>query len=81
MLIDLQPDTVSQGELDLQSYEAPDRSKLMLTVDGLNQRYRNGVVLMASAGVAGERRAWVKKRQRRTPAYTTCWNDLAIARA
>jgi DNA polymerase V len=81
MLVDLQPDTVSQGELDLQGDEAPDRSKLMTTLDGLNQRFGRGAVLMASAGLAGDRRAWVMKQERRTPAYTTCWNDLAVARA
>ena len=73
MLMDLQLDTLSQGELNLQSDEAPiNRSKLMTTLDGLNQRFGRGTVLMASAGLAGERRAWVMKQQRRTPAYTTC---------
>jgi DNA polymerase V len=81
MLVDLQPDTVSQGELDLQGDEAPDRSKLMTTLDGLNRRFGRGAVLMASAGLAGDRRAWVMKQERRTPAYTTCWKDLAVARA
>ena len=82
MLMDLQLDTLSQGELNLQSDEAPiNRSKLMTTLDGLSQRFGKGTVLMASAGLAGERRAWVMKQQRRTPAYTTCWNDLAVVRA
>lgn len=81
MLIDLQPDTVNQGELDLQSDAAPDRCKLMQTIDSLNQRFGKGAVLVASAGLAGDRRAWVMKQERRTPAYTTCWDDLATARA
>ncbi len=81
MLMDLQPDTVCQGELDLQSDETPDRSKLMTTLDGLNRKFGRGTVLMASAGLAGERRAWVMKQERRTQAYTTCWDDLAVARA
>ena len=81
MLIDLQSDTVRQGELNLKSDEAPNHSKLMTTLDGLNQRFGKGTVLMASAGLAGERRAWVMKQERRTPAYTTCWEDLAEARA
>jgi DNA polymerase V len=81
MLVDLQPDTVSQGELDLEGEEAPDHSKLMTALDGLNQRFGKGTVLMASAGLAGERRAWVMKQERRTPAYTTCWEDLAVAHA
>jgi DNA polymerase V len=81
MLLDLQADTVSQGELDLAGDEAPDHSKLMTTLDNLNQRFGKGTVLMASAGLAGERRAWAMKQERRTPAYTTCWKDLAVVRA
>jgi DNA polymerase V len=81
MLMDLQADTISQGELDLENDDAPDHSKLMTTLDGLNQRFGKGTVLMASAGLAGERRAWVMKQARRTPAYTTCWDDIQVAHA
>ena len=81
MLLDLQPDTISQGELDLQGDEGPDHSKLMSTLDQLNQRFGRGTVLMASAGLAGEQRAWVMKQERRTPQYTTCWHDLAVVRS
>ena len=81
MLLDLQSNSVCQGELDLENDEQPDHSKLMTTLDGLNQRFGKGTVLMASAGLAGERRAWVMKQDRRTPAYTTCWEDLAVVRA
>ena len=79
MLMDLQADSVCQGELDLESDEVPDHSKLMTTLDGLNQRFGRGTVLMASAGLAGGRRAWVMKQERRTPAYTTCWEDIQTA--
>ena len=81
MLLDLQPDTLSQGELDLQGDEGPDHSKLMSTLDQLNKRFGRGTVLMASAGLAGEQRAWVMKQDRRTPQYTTCWKDLAVVKA
>jgi DNA polymerase V len=81
MLMDLQADSVIQGELDLENDEAPDREKLMITLDGLNQRFGRGTVLMASAGLAGDRRAWVMKQERRTPAYTTCWEDIQVAHA
>lgn len=81
MLMDLQADTVSQGELDLENDETPDRGKLMTTLDDLNQKFGRGTVLMASAGLAGERRAWVMKQERRTPAYTTCWDDIQVAHA
>ncbi|NMM07419.1 Y-family DNA polymerase [Polaromonas sp.] len=81
MLLDLQPDTVKQGELDLQDDDAPDRRGLMTTLDDLNQRYGRGTVLMASAGLAGDRRAWTMKQERRTPGYTTCWADMPVVRA
>ena len=81
MLLDLQPDTVQQCELDLQDDDAHDRRGLMTTLDDLNQRYGRGTVLMASAGLAGDRRAWAMKQERRTPGYTTCWADMPVARA
>ena len=81
MLMDLQADSICQGELDLESDEVLDHSKLMATLDGLNLRFGRGTVLMASAGLAGGRRGWVMKQERRTPAYTTCWDDIQTARA
>ena len=62
MLMDLQADSVCQGELALENDEQPDRIKLMTTLDGLNRRFGEGTALMASAGLAGERRAWVMKQ-------------------
>jgi len=81
MLLDLQPDTVQQGELALEEDDAIDRGRLMSTLDGLNQRYGRGTMLMASAGLAGDNRAWSMKQERRTPGYTTCWADMPVARA
>lgn len=81
MLLDLQSDTANQGELDLEGDDTPDHGKLMSTLDGLNQRFGKGTVLIASAGLAGDHRAWVMKQERRTPAYTTCWENLAIVKS
>jgi DNA polymerase V len=81
ILLDLQSDTVQQGELNLEDNSMPDNSRLMSTLDGLNQRYGRGTVLLASAGLAGDHRIWSMKQERRTPGYTTCWNDMATARA
>ena len=81
MLLELQPDSVQQGELALEDEEGPDRTRLMKALDELNQRYGRGTVLMASAGLAGERRVWSMKQERRTPGYTTCWDDMPVARA
>jgi len=81
MLLDLQPDTVQQGELALECDDEPDRGRLMTTLDGLNLRYGRGTVFMASAGLAGDKRAWAMRQERRTPGYTTCWADMPVVRA
>ncbi|OGA94994.1 MAG: hypothetical protein A3E79_12845 [Burkholderiales bacterium RIFCSPHIGHO2_12_FULL_61_11] len=81
MLLDLRSDTVQQGELNLEEDDAPDRGRLMSILDGLNLRYGRGTVLMANAGLAGDKRAWTMKQERRTPGYTTCWNEIPVARA
>ena len=39
MLLDLQPDSVQQGELDLDVNQVPKRGMLMQVLDGLNDRY------------------------------------------
>ena len=81
MLMDLAADTLHQHELDFEEDETPDRSALMTALDGINRRYGRGTVLIASAGLAGDARAWSMKQERRTPAYTTCWEDMPVARA
>jgi len=81
MLVELQPDTVLQQELALENDDVTDRGSLMTTLDDLNQRYGRGTVLMASAGLEGNRRSWSMKQERRTPGYTTCLDDMAVARA
>ncbi len=81
MLLDLQSDTVQQIELDLQDDDDKDRGRLMTALDELNQRFGRGTVLLASAGLAGQRRAWSMKQERRTPGYTTCWEDMPVVGA
>ena len=80
MLLELQSDSVQQQELALEDHDSVDRVNLMATLDGLNLRYGRGTVSMASAGLAGDRSVWAMKQERLTPAYTTNWNDLAVAR-
>ena len=81
MLLELQSDSVQQQELALEDDGVMERGNLMATLDGLNLRYGRGTVSMASAGLAGDRRAWSMTQERRTPAYTTDWNDRAVAKA
>jgi DNA polymerase V len=84
MLMDLQPDTIVQGELDLGdeprlNMDRP-KHRLMSALDSLNDRYGKGTLLMASSGLKGDKRSWAMRQERRTPRYTTSWDDLPVAR-
>jgi DNA polymerase V len=85
MLLSLQDARVGQSELDLENEGDAARAggspRLMQTLDALNTRYGRGAVLLASAGLAGDQRVWSMKQERKTPGYTTCWEDMPVARA
>jgi DNA polymerase V len=85
MLLDLQPDSVIQVELDLGDddslEEIADKARLMSAFDAINKRYGRGTMKMASAGLDGDRRVWSMRQERRTPAYTTNWADIPMVRA
>ena len=81
MLLDLQPSSVQQGELELEPEPVADKSRLMTAMDTLNNRFGKGTVHVASAGYAGPLRAWGMKQERLTPQYTTSWADIPVARA
>jgi DNA polymerase V len=59
----------------------PGATRLMATLDRLNDRFGRGTVQLASAGVGGDARCWTMKQQWRTPRYTTRWDDLPVAHA
>ena len=87
MLVELQPDTIRQGELDLfTAAEEPehaasrDRTKLMTAMDGLNGRYGKGSVQLGSNGVVPASKSWSMKAERRTPRYTTVWAEMPVVR-
>ena len=85
MLLDLQPNSIIQGELDLDDGDSlgdiADKARLMSALDAINKRYGRGTMKMASAGLDGDRRVWSMRQERRTPAYTTNWADIPIVRA
>ena len=76
---------MQQVELDLEDGDAEDgveaRTRLMSTLDAINDRYGKGTMAMASTGLDGDHRVWTMRQERRTPAYTTCIADMPIARA
>jgi len=85
MLLSLQDAGVLQSELALEDDEFTSRDPgspgLMQMLDSVNKRYGRGSVLLASEGLAGRDRVWSMRQDRKTPGYTTDWNDLALVRS
>jgi len=70
---------VSQVQTDL--FDSQDRArskKLMAALDSVNNRFGAGTLQYASSGLA---KAWKTQFQRRSPAYTTDWEELPIVAA
>ncbi|KQP43896.1 Y-family DNA polymerase [Pseudorhodoferax sp. Leaf274] len=82
MLLDLTPASRVQQELALEDDSAdPTRARLMVAMDALNGRYGKGTVHAASTGMHDNRREWGMRQERRTPNYTTAWDEVPVARA
>lgn len=85
ILVDQQHASVQQRELDLgDPNELPttrDRSRLMAAMDVINTRFGKGTVHSGGTGKPRANRVWTMKQERRTPAYTTCLEDVPVARA
>jgi DNA polymerase V len=54
---------------------------LMTAMDQINARYGQGTLAIASAGMSRNPHVWAARQDRRTPSFTTDWNELAIAQA
>lgn len=82
ILLDLQPSTQHQLSLVLEdtSEKNKTRVRLMQTLDSVNKRYGRGTVKLASSGAQTQFRPWQMKQERKTPGYTTDWDELAYVR-
>jgi DNA polymerase V len=80
-LMDLQPASLQQAELELEPVEGRDRARLMAAMDALNGRFGKGTLHVGSTGLQGITRTWGMRQERRTPQYTTRWEDVPVARA
>ncbi len=69
-LLDLRPR--AQAQLGLFSNNE-NRGALMQVMDRINATYGSGTLRSAAEGV---RQGWRMKRERKSPAYTTCWDEL-----
>ena len=85
ILVELQPASVVQCELDLDPADETDpkrdRSRLMAAMDAINGRFGKGTVQSGATGQTGPTRSWGMRQERRTPQYTTCLEDVPVARA
>jgi DNA polymerase V len=83
MLLDLIPDTVVQGELGFEDAmpEQRDRSRLMVAMDQVNDRFGKRTLLLGSSGIEQGADTWGMRQVRRTPRYTTAWHEVPVARA
>lgn len=77
MLSGLTPKNRHQASLFENPFETAKRDRLNSTMDRLNQRYGRGTLALAGAGIQKE---WKLKSERLTPAYTTRWDELPVAR-
>ena len=80
-LMDLQPASLQQAELELEPEEGRDRTRLMAAMDLLNGRFGKGTLHVGSTGLQDTTRTWGMRQELRTPQYTTRWDDVPVARA
>lgn len=85
MLLDLQPAAQGQQELELgDDAVAHERkqARLMCALDAVNDRFGRGTLTLGSAGLSqAPGRRWTMRQERRTPRYTTCWDELLTVSA
>ena len=74
MLSEITPNTQTQNDL-FASVESTAHSSLMSVVDKVNARFGRGAVRI-SAQDAGEE--WGMRQERKSPAYTTRWDELPL---
>ena len=61
--------------------QAQGRARLMTAVDAVNARFGRGSLKLAGAGLQRETPIWAMRQERRTPGYTTRWEEMPVVRA
>jgi len=51
-------------------------ASLMRIIDAINSRMGQGSVTIAASGI---QHRWAMRRDRKSPSYTTDWNELPVA--
>jgi len=66
---------VTHHQADWIEPEMLSNDKLMQALDGLNQRFGRGAVTVSTQGAY---KAWQMKQERKSPDYTTCWEEVPV---
>ncbi len=77
MLSEITPAGIIQGDLFAAPLDLPKTKRLMSALDQINLKMGSGTLKLASNGTA---QGWKMKNGNRSPAYTTQWNELPVAR-
>lgn len=67
------------GQADLFNNESPRSRRAMSVVDSINHRFGRSTMRFGSQGRRTVH-AWSMKQEAKSPAYTTNWNDIIVAR-
>lgn len=77
VLLDIIPDTVRQ--LDFFSAHLPQKnSAIMQAMDKINRKYGKSTIHLAAEGF---KKAWLARSNKKSPNYTTQWDELPVAMA
>ena len=84
ILMELQSATKQQLELDLepcQHVRKTGADQLIATLDAINQRFGKGTLGFGGTALTSTARDWGTRQERRSPNYTTRWEDIPIVNA
>ena len=76
VLLDLAPSAARTADLFASTETRERRERLMAVMDGINARWGRGTLRNLAEGFT---QPWQMKRQRMSPRYTTCWEELPVA--
>lgn len=75
ILSDIMPESSISEYLFIDRDKFQEQTRLMKTIDTLNERYGKGTVQNASIGI---NKTWSMRRERMSPRYTTSWDELIV---
>jgi DNA polymerase V len=74
ILLDTLLNSIGQSDLFIEDTKLQNES-LMTTMDAINEKYGKQTVYFALCGI---QKAWSSRQDRKTPRYTTCWQELLV---